>query len=92
MISQENPFLYKLLKSKILHQSAIEGNPDPCEESDNDEGDYNNEDDRDSLAMSESDDEDTSVNEEKKAKAKAAAKLHRAHVVGPFTSSFLLFC
>ncbi|PLW47612.1 hypothetical protein PCANC_18675 [Puccinia coronata f. sp. avenae] len=74
MILQENPFLYNLLKSKIMHQSIIDNNPSNNKE----DGD-----DRDSLAAPdlESDDDTSQPNPDEKEKVATAAKIHRAHVI-----------
>ncbi|OAV87923.1 hypothetical protein PTTG_29233, partial [Puccinia triticina 1-1 BBBD Race 1] len=64
MIDEEHPFLYRLLKSKILHQSAMKD-----DDSDTDEDDK---DDTDSLRGPF--DEPVEMDQD----AKAAAKIHRA--------------
>ncbi|OAV96376.1 hypothetical protein PTTG_04046 [Puccinia triticina 1-1 BBBD Race 1] len=67
MIDEEHPFLYRLLKLKILHQSAMKD-----DDSDTDEDDK---DDTDSLRGPF--DEPVKMDQD----AKAAAKIHRAHVL-----------
>ncbi|OAV95559.1 hypothetical protein PTTG_08781 [Puccinia triticina 1-1 BBBD Race 1] len=77
MINEEHPFLYRLLKSKILHQSALKDDDSDSEEDDKD--------DTDSLRGPF--DEPVELDKD----AQAAAKVHRAHVISKTICSMLAF-
>ncbi|OAV90386.1 hypothetical protein PTTG_11981 [Puccinia triticina 1-1 BBBD Race 1] len=77
MTTEEHPFLYRLLKSKIMHQSAFQD-----EDSD---GEDDDKDDTDSLRGAF--DEPVELDDD----GKTAAKLHRAHVIAKTVCSMITF-
>ncbi|OAV97410.1 hypothetical protein PTTG_26046 [Puccinia triticina 1-1 BBBD Race 1] len=77
LTNEEHPFLYKLLKSKLLHQSAL---PDEDLADEDDEKD-----DTDSLRGPF--DEPANLDKD----AKAAGKIHRAHVISKTICSMIAF-
>ncbi|OAV90180.1 hypothetical protein PTTG_28415 [Puccinia triticina 1-1 BBBD Race 1] len=77
MTTEEHPFLYRLLKSKIMHQSAFQDKDSDGEDDDKD--------DTDSLRGAF--DEPVELDDN----GKTAAKLHRAHVIAKTVCSMITF-